>query len=153
MVQYRRGPLSPQFSLAEVKAHYERVWQEEDRLRAARQQQELERQRRHEATKRGLPLRVTGSSLPGLRFFGPMKGEEMTTSMPMSAEEEAYVNGEVRYLMRRYGVVLNFPRLQSGIQKAREAFASIQAAKGYTWAGYCGPSFTPNTPLYREGRR
>jgi hypothetical protein len=132
MVQHRRGPLSPQFNradfLAEVKAHYEKVWQEEDRLRAARQRQEL-------------------------RVFGPMEGAETTTSVPMSEEEEAYVNRELRFLMRRYGVTLDSPQLRSEIQKARGAFASIQAAKAYTWAGYCGPSCTPNTPLYREGGR
>jgi hypothetical protein len=77
----------------------------------------------------------------------------MTTSVPMSAEEDAYVNKEVRFLMHHYGVMLDLPRLQREIQKARGAFASIQAAKGYTSAGYCGPSCTPNTPLYREGRR
>jgi hypothetical protein len=158
MVQYRRGPLSPQFNradfFAEVKARYEKIWQEEDRLRAARQRQEMERQCRQEVTKCGLPLlRVTGRSQSGVGVVGPMKGEEKTTSMPMSGEEEAYVNGEIRYMMRRYAVVLDLPRLQNEIQNARGAYASILAAKKYTWAGYCGPSCTPNTPLYREGRR
>jgi len=69
----------------------------------------------------------------------------------MSAEEDAYVNQSVRQLMRS-GVVLGIDRMQREIQNARAAFASIQAAK-QIWPGYCGPACSPNTPLYRTGRR
>jgi hypothetical protein len=81
----------------------------------------------------------------------PRQVQDVSRTLSMSAKEETYVNRRIRSLMDS-GVVLDFPRMQSEIQKARKAFSSIQAAK-QVWAGYCGPSCTPNTPLYRKGRR
>lgn len=72
------------------------------------------------------------------------------SKQPMSRKEEAYVNRILGSLMHS-GVVLNFSRLESEIDKARSTFAAIQATKH--WVGYCGPICTPNTQLYRTGRR